>query len=193
VRAAGVLASPSRDPARPNRVYRAIQRVLVSVSSFACLQARHRAPLLAEEELGLARERRVSTHSSNSSISEMDAAAHSSRSRLDPRSGWPSRHSPHGEGRCVRQTRRGSALVVVRTPGGSQRTRRARSPRPSHEGRQSHRARKPGDELLPYHRVRGAWSRVTSPLHARERALSVPGSRRSDPYRTHGPAPKPPQ
>jgi len=49
---AGVLTSPSWDPVRPNRTHRAIQRALVSNRRLHVSESWHRAPLLAEEELG---------------------------------------------------------------------------------------------------------------------------------------------
>lgn len=67
----------------------------------------------------------------------------------------------------------GARFVVVRTPGGIERAQRVRSLRPLQSipgaGSQSGGNRDGGPRSS--HRVRGVWSRVTTPLHARERAL----------------------
>lgn len=93
-RATGVLANPSRHPVRPNRTHRTIQRVLVSISSFACLESWHRAPLVAEEELGMQAVEGVDALLQQMH-SEEDAAARSTNPEAKPRKGRLSRCSLH--------------------------------------------------------------------------------------------------
>lgn len=147
---AGVLTSPSWDPVRPNRTHRAIQRALVSNRRLHVSRSWHRAPLLAEEELGahesrgcrraplLAgapnRMRQFALQSSRAKTSDIGRAVTALQIVF----------RDEMENRQVLENRRGSAFVVVRTPGGRERARRARSSVPPQGAcRRSRRARKP--------------------------------------------------
>lgn len=181
----------------PKRTYRAIQRVLVSIRRLHASKAWHRAPLLAEEELG--------THKAEGCRRTPPPAAVRRGCGSYPTN--PERQNSDGVAvtigrkadRQVIAARRGKLLVVVRTPGGSEQIQRAKSPVPSQEvplateGRQSGRARNPiGQAPSVSTCQRCLVARYLSTLFEGE-GLVVPGSRRSDPYRTHGKAPKPPE
>lgn len=198
-RAAGVLASPSRDPVRPNRAHRTIQRGLVSISSFACFESWHRAPLLAEEELGAyegggcrrtplpdARRNGCDCFPQEPEVNPRIWEALTALSSL-LREGWERRH--------VLETRRGSPLRRRPYPGrhrACSASEVASSPAIHTRGGQSVR-RKPGwraSFVPPRQRCLVARYHSTP----REGAGSaVSGSRRSDPCCTHEEMPKPPQ
>jgi len=96
-------------------------------SSFACLESWHRAPLLAEEEARQVRGQRVSTHSSSRCPPKrMQSVTLKSQGQ---NLGMGSCHGIfERKYRRVSETRRVGSLVVVRTPGGSWRAQRTRSP-----------------------------------------------------------------
>jgi len=165
-------------------------------SSFACLESWHRAPLLAEEELGTYEGRGCRRAPLFQADRNGCGSSLFNHPRPKPRilGGRSRRSSSQGEGsRQVLETRRGSAFVVVRTPGGSERTRRARSSVPPrgacrhrvglgirHEGFVRYTASEVSGHALPVFSIRGA-------------GLAVSGSRRSEPCRTLDEAPKPPE
>lgn len=99
-------------------------------SSFACLESWHRAPLLAEEELGTNEGRGCRRAPLPGTDRNGCGSSLFNHSRPKPRilGGLSRRSSSKAEkSRQVLEIRRGSAFVVVRTPGGSERARRARS------------------------------------------------------------------
>jgi hypothetical protein len=138
-------------------------------SSFACLQARHRAPLLVEGELGM--------HEAEG----VDALLHQQHFRNGCGSSpyttearpsvWVAVTALSSRSESVCQSDSARERVGRRPyPGRQPASSTTEVAFPPREGRQSHRARNPGGRLRPYDRVRGVQLSVTSPLHARERA-----------------------
>jgi len=177
-------------------------------SSFACLGVMASRSSLSGRGARCARTQRVSTRSSAGRRSEMDAAVRSSIIQGQNLGYWAGCHGLASSlgilsfgilsfgkvsvtGRSSRLGAGARSLSSVPRATASVLGERGRlSLRKEHAGGQVGGNRH--DRLRPYHRARGVWSRATR-LLMRGAGLAVSGSRRSDPCRTHGQPPKPPE
>jgi len=216
----GVLASPSWHPVRATScLFRGAEpdasRYPASAridSSFACLESWHRAPLLAEEELGV-HEGAGCRRTPRPTARRKGCASYLQIPRPQPRNG-----SCHGtlqrerlltkvlvakRAGMVSRLVAGARSSVVRTPGGAERARRARSPffceeesPPNHTrggrhvglgirltGFARNTATEVSGRALPLHPPRGAGSRSlaraeSDPYRTQDRRRSHPSEER---------------